>query len=195
MTRIIAGSAGGRLIRVPEGNATRPSSDRAREGLFSRLDYLTDIPGARVLDLYAGSGALGLECSSRGATSVTCVEMSRSAAAVAHRNARDLGMDHVHVVTAKAETWLALPRDGAAYDIVLLDPPYAAPEDEVSRVLDLLAAGWVEPESVVVVERSRRSPEPRWPSGWRGLEPRSYGETVVWFAETAPAQPPASVGS
>lgn len=195
MTRIITGTAGGRRVRTPSGGETRPTSERTKEGLFSRLDFLTDIEGSRVLDLYAGSGALGLECASRGANHVVCVEAARSASALIVANARELGLDQVHAVTAKVETWLGVvPEPGQPrFDIVIADPPYRLGEDELSRALALLDAGWVAPESIVVVERSRRSPSPSWPASWRALEPRQYGETTVYFAETAPDGQPESV--
>ena len=97
MTRIISGLAGGRRIRTPPGIGTRPTSDRVREALFSRLEHLDVVNGANVLDLYAGSGALGLEAASRGAASVLLVESDRAAAAVVRRNIADLGMPGVSV--------------------------------------------------------------------------------------------------
>lgn len=191
MTRIIAGSAGGRTIATPRGAGTRPTSDRVREALFSRVEALLDLDGASVLDLYAGSGALGLEALSRGALRLTAVERHRATAALVGRNARDLGLaDRVVVHAASVERTLregAGEDGGPAFDLVLLDPPYPLPEDELADVLALLADhGWLAPDALVVVERSTRSPEPRWPAGLAHLDSRSYGETALHLAEPAP---------
>lgn len=185
MTRIVAGVAGGRTLQVPR-TGTRPTSERVREALFSRLEHLGVVDCATVLDLYAGSGALGLEAASRGAAGVTLVEAARAAAALCRRNADSLGLTTpVEVVAARVQTHLAGPATPA--DLVLLDPPYDVQEEELAGVLDQLGQGWLAPDAVVVVERDRRSPEPRWPDHLRPLGPRSYGDTVVWFAESAPS--------
>lgn len=197
MTRIVAGTAGGRTLQVPR-SGTRPTSERVREALFSRLDHLGAVGGARVLDLYAGSGALGLEAASRGAERVTLVETSRPAAELCRRNARALGLRAVDVVPQKVETYLAgVPARGAApAHLVLLDPPYDVTEEGLANVLALLAARgsedstrpagpgpapWLDAGAVVVVERSRRSPEPTWPVGLERTDVRRYGDTQVWF--------------
>src|SRR5215203_6104756 len=185
MTRIIAGTAGGRVLRTPPGPGTRPTSDRVREAVFSALDARDAIRGHRVLDLYAGSGALGLEAASRGAASVVLVESDPRAAAVIRRNAADL---HLAGVDVDRSTVLAAldrePTPDEVADLVLVDPPYSLGEAELAAVLDRLAAGWLAPEGLLVVERSTRSPEPAWPSGIRRFgKPRRYGETTVWLAE------------
>ncbi|GAA1654855.1 16S rRNA (guanine(966)-N(2))-methyltransferase RsmD [Georgenia ruanii] len=204
MTRIVAGSAGGRTLQVPR-NGTRPTSERVREALFSRLEHLGVVSGARVLDLYAGSGALGLEAASRGAARVTLVESAKAAAQLCRRNAGALGLgERVDVVAAKVHTYLAAPPPAgtAPADLVLLDPPYDVTEEDLAAVLALLAgdagtagtappagaagtagAGWLAPDAVVVVERSKRSPEPTWPAGLAPVDDRGYGDTAVWFAE------------
>lgn len=183
MTRIIAGVAGGRLLSVPRGTATRPTSDRVREALFSRLDHLGVLEGARVLDLYAGSGALGLEAASRGAASVLLVDIARAAAGACARNAALLGLDGVQVRQAPAAGIVSVTPN-APMDLVLLDPPYDLPEDDLARVLGLLATrGWLAREAVVVVERSRRAPEPAWPPGLGRIDERRYSDTVLWLAE------------
>lgn len=185
MTRIIAGTAGGRTLRTPPGAGTRPTSDRVREAVFSALDARDAVRGSRVLDLYAGSGALGLEAASRGASSVVLVESDPRAAEVIARNAADLALRGVRV--ARSTVLRALggdPRPDEAADLVLVDPPYAAAEAELSAVLERLAAGWLAAGGVLVVERSSRSPEPAWPPGIRRSgKPRRYGETTVWLAE------------
>ncbi|KAE8764411.1 16S rRNA (guanine(966)-N(2))-methyltransferase RsmD [Georgenia thermotolerans] len=213
MTRIVAGSAGGRTLQVPR-NGTRPTSERVREALFSRLEHLGVVGGARVLDLYAGSGALGLEAASRGAARVTLVESAKAAAQLCRRNAGALGLgDRVDVVAAKVQTYLAgpPPAGAAPADLVLLDPPYDVTEEDLAAVLALLAPAaartepapdgapaqtawlapdgaparttWLAPDAVVVVERSKRSPEPTWPAGLAPFDDRGYGDTAVWFAE------------
>lgn len=190
MTRIIAGRAGGRTIATPRGSGTRPTTDRVREALFSRIEALMDLDDASVLDLYAGSGALGLEALSRGAAHLTAVEKHRATAALAERNARELGLaDQVVVHTAPVDRVLR-EGGGTAFDLVLLDPPYPLTEDDLATVLGLLVdRAWLAEDALVVVERSARSPEPRWPAGLAHLGTRSYGETAVHLAEPAPRTP------
>ncbi|MDU0347238.1 16S rRNA (guanine(966)-N(2))-methyltransferase RsmD [Actinomyces sp. MRS3W] len=184
MTRIVAGAAGGRRLTVPPAG-TRPTSERVREALFGRLEHYGVITGARVLDLCAGSGALGLEAASRGATDVTLVDSSRAATKVCTANARALGLKGVRTVTAKVESFLAGPA-GAPVELVMLDPPYDVDEAALAAMLAPLTRRedpWLTPRAVVVVERSSRSPEPTWPAGLTCFSSRKYGETTVWFAE------------
>ncbi len=184
MTRIVSGSAGGRRLRTPAGSDTRPTSDRVREALFSRLDHLDVLAGARVLDLYAGSGALALEAMSRGAARALLVESDRAAAAVARSNAQTLGWSSV--VEVRSESVEKALLGGTAYpvDLVFLDPPYDQAEDRLGDVLALLVAhGWLAADALVVVERSSRSPQPMWPVGLAEAGERRYGETKVWFAD------------
>lgn len=186
MTRIIAGTAGGRRIATPSGDGTRPTSDRVREAIFSRLDHLGVLDGGAVLDLYAGSGALGLEAVSRGARSAVLVESHRGAAACARRNAADLGMRAVRVRPEPVERVVAA-RASEPADVVLIDPPYAVGEEALAGVLAGLADnGWLLDGSVVVVERSSRTPEPTWPATLEPMAHKTYGETVVWYAEHRP---------
>ncbi|GAA2036854.1 16S rRNA (guanine(966)-N(2))-methyltransferase RsmD [Pseudokineococcus marinus] len=187
MTRVVAGSAGGRTLVVPRGSATRPTSERVREALFSRLEHEGLLEGARVLDLYAGSGALGLEAASRGAAAVVLVDAGREAARACRRNAAVTGLAGVEVWEAPVERVLAgapgSPLEAGA-DLVLVDPPYDVAEEALASVLAALTGrGWLAPEAVVVVERSSRSPEPTWPEGLQRYASRRYGETAVWFAE------------
>lgn len=184
MTRIVAGSAGGRSIEVPRAG-TRPTSERVREALFARLEHYGLLADTRVLDLCAGSGALGLEAASRGASEVTLVDSSRQAAQVCQRNARALGLRGVRTLSAKAATYVA-GLAGAPVDLVLLDPPYDMSEEQLTAILTPLtrsADPWLTAASVVVVERSGRSPEPTWPAGLRRFASKRYGDTVLWFAE------------
>ncbi|GAA0534458.1 methyltransferase [Saccharopolyspora subtropica] len=181
MTRIVAGSAGGRRIEVPP-RGTRPTSERVREALFSALESAVELPGARVLDLYGGSGALGLEALSRGAAHATFVESDRRAAQLLRRNAAALGFREVRVAQAKAETLLGAPAE-EPFDVVLADPPYDIAPAQLDRVLAGLAAnGWTAPGSVVVLERAVRSGEPDWPPPLHALRSRRYGDTAVHWA-------------
>lgn len=189
MTRIISGLAGGRRISTPPGSGTRPTSDRAREALFSRLEHLDVVRQARVLDLYAGSGALGLEAASRGAASVLMVESDRVAVAVIRKNIADLGLAAgvgVRVDTVERALLAGPGPGGAPCDLVLADPPYDITEDALGDVLGLLVAHrWLSDGAFVVLERSARSPEPRWPPGLDGAGERRYGDTKMWFADFA----------
>lgn len=188
MTRIIAGLWGGRRLSTPRGEGTRPTTDRVREALFSRLEALTDLEGARVLDLYAGSGALGLEALSRGAARLCAVESHRATAAVIERNARELGCaDRVQVRAAKVDSVLRQPPE-EPFDVVLADPPYPLSEQDLAVILELLVTQeWLAENAVIVVERSSRSPQPTWPIGLRALRSRSYGETAIHLAEPDPS--------
>jgi 16S rRNA (guanine966-N2)-methyltransferase len=182
VTRIIGGEAGGRRLRTPPGAGTRPTSDRVREALFSALEAaLGSLHGVRFLDLYAGSGAVGLEAGSRGARAVTSVERDRRAAAVIRHNATSLGLSGVDVVVGSVSRALAEPPP-APYDVAFLDPPYSAPASEVAAVLAALCGhGWLGRGAIVVVERSSRDPAPEWPQGLAGTRSRSYGETALWY--------------
>ncbi len=184
MTRVIAGSAGGRTLRTPPGSGTRPTSDRVREAVFSALDARDAIRGSRVLDLYAGSGALGLEAASRGAPQVVLVESDRRAADVITANARDLGLPGIRVVRTTVAAHLAPdPGPTEAADLVFADPPYDLDDSALTAVLDRLRAGWLAPGGLLVVERSTRSAQPGWPDGIHpATKPRKYGETTIWYA-------------
>ncbi|MFC7340843.1 16S rRNA (guanine(966)-N(2))-methyltransferase RsmD [Saccharopolyspora griseoalba] len=182
MTRIVAGTAGGRRIEVPP-KGTRPTSEKVREAVFNSLESLTELDGARILDLYGGSGALGFEALSRGAGHVTFVESDKRAAGVLRGNARSLGFRDVRVEQAKAETLLAAPAS-EPFDVVLADPPYDLSQELLQRVLNgLVAGGWTAPGSLVVVERAVRSGEPEWPAPLREFRTRRYGDTAVHWAE------------
>jgi 16S rRNA (guanine966-N2)-methyltransferase len=195
MTRVIAGAAGGRRLAVPRGTATRPTSDRAREGLFaSVLSELGSLDGKHVLDLYAGSGAVGLEALSRGASHVLLVESDARAAAVIKANIAAVGIAGATVVTDRAERLLARPPgapraapEGAPraaqgrYDLVFADPPYAVTAAAVTRALALLADGWLADQALVVVERATRSGPLDWPPGYMQGKSRRYGEATFWY--------------
>jgi 16S rRNA (guanine966-N2)-methyltransferase len=184
MTRVIAGAAGGRRLAVPPGQSTRPTSDRAREGLFGTvLSELGPMDGKHVLDLYAGSGAIGLEALSRGAESVLLVESDARTAGVIKANVRAVGIPGAQVVTSRVERFLAgQPR--RAYDLVFADPPYAVTAAEITKILTLLAAAgarWLADGALVVVERATRSGDLDWPPGYNPGKYRRYGEATFWY--------------
>jgi 16S rRNA (guanine966-N2)-methyltransferase len=185
MTRIIGGSAKGRRLETPAGDATRPTSDRVREALFSAWEaQLGSLHGLRVLDLYAGSGAVGLEAASRGAAAVTAVESDRRTATLIASNARTLGFEVEVLAQPVARALAGRPR--APYDVVFLDPPYPMPPGEVVEALTCLVDhDWLQPGASVVVERSARSVEPAWPTGLGPIRQKKYGETLLWYLRRA----------
>jgi 16S rRNA (guanine966-N2)-methyltransferase len=182
MTRIVAGVAGGRRLAVPP-KGTRPTSERVREALFGALEHVLDLDGARVLDLYAGSGALGFEALSRGAAAVLFVESDRRAVEVLRRNATAVGLPGAAVRPGPVRSVLDAEAD-AGYDVVLADPPYGLPDAELTAVLAALAGhGWLAPDALLLVERSVRDAVPEWPAGVAPLRVRRYGDTAVHWAE------------
>jgi 16S rRNA (guanine966-N2)-methyltransferase len=181
VTRIIAGAAGGRRIAVPP-KGTRPTSDRVREALFSSLEHDPGLDGAAVLDLCAGSGALGLEALSRGAVHALFVESDRRAATVLRRNVADVGLPGAEVRVASAAAVLAAPAE-REYDVVLLDPPYDVAADEVAGWLASAAEhGWLASDAVVVVERAGRTGPFPWPTPLEAGRERRYGDTTLHTA-------------
>lgn len=184
MTRIIAGFAGSLTLAVPR-SGTRPTSDRVREAIFSALEARDAVDGAVVLDLYAGSGALGLEAASRGASEVVLVERAKPAADVCRRNAAAVaraargGAPRIRVEARNVATYLESAPGGV--DLAFIDPPYELGERELARDLELLAPR-LSRDATVVVERSSRSPEPDWPAGIEPERRRDYGETTLWWA-------------
>lgn len=187
MTRIIAGAARGRRLRTPPGGATRPTADRVREALFSALDArLGSLTGLRFLDVYAGSGAVGLEARSRGASAVTLIEGDRATATLIRLNSRTLGLESVTVLTGKAERIGADPPAGQGFEVAFFDPPYSMPTSQVGQVVaDMLAAGWLAPAAIIVVERPRRGADWEWPAGVDAVQSKRYGETVLWYGHVA----------
>lgn len=198
MTRIISGVAGGVRLDVPT-SGTRPTSDRVREALFAALESAGAIDGARVLDLYAGSGALGLESLSRGAASAEFVERGRPAASVVRRNITQLttalrtaglAVPPTRVHESTAITYLK--RGAGTFDLVFSDPPYDIGDEAINA--DLLAlAPLLAPDALVVVERTRRATPPDFAAaGLVEVRDRSYGDTRVWWAERASETSPNS---
>jgi 16S rRNA (guanine966-N2)-methyltransferase len=180
VTRIIAGVAGGRRLRVPP-SGVRPTGDRAREGLFNSLGTLLDLDGATVLDLYAGSGALGLEALSRGAAAVVLVENGPRVLPVLRANVAAVGLPGARVVAGPVRTVVSGPPP-ARFDLVLADPPYATSAAEVRDVLAALGTGeWLAPGAVVVVERPARGAPEEWPTPLEGIRDRRYGEALLRY--------------
>ncbi|MFF5449749.1 16S rRNA (guanine(966)-N(2))-methyltransferase RsmD [Streptomyces sp. NPDC012950] len=187
MTRVIAGTAGGRRLAVPPGNGTRPTSDRAREGLFSTWEALLGtLDGTRVADLYAGSGAVGLEALSRGAVHALLVEADPRAAKTIRDNVRAIGLPGAELRTGKAEQIVTGPAPADPYDLVFLDPPYAVEDAGLREILlTLRSEGWLSEDALVTVERSTRGGEFGWPAGFEPLRARRYGEGTFWYGRAA----------
>lgn len=187
MTRVIAGSAGGRRLAVPPGNGTRPTSDRAREGLFSTWEALLGtLDGVRIADLYAGSGAVGLEALSRGAALALLVEADPKAVRTVRENVRAVGLPGAEVRTGKAEQTVAGPAPADPYDVVFLDPPYVVTDDDLREILLTLGSrGWLAEGALVTVERATRGGEFGWPEGFEPLRSRRYGEATLWYGRAA----------
>lgn len=195
MTRIIAGEAGGRRLAVPSGRSTRPTSDRTREGLFSSLAAMFgSFDGLTVLDLYAGSGALGLEALSRGAADVLLVESDAGAAQVIKRNIEVVGLPGARVVRDRVDRALRRgPGEASPRRLVFADPPYSLSDEELTAMLaDLAGRGWVTGDALVVLERDARSAAPSWPPGFAEDRSRRYGETVLWYGRASGDTPAAA---
>ncbi|NXY93644.1 16S rRNA (guanine(966)-N(2))-methyltransferase RsmD [Streptomyces sp. BR123] len=186
MTRVIAGTAGGRRLAVPPGTGTRPTSDRMREGLFSTWESLHGVEGARVLDLYAGSGAVGLEALSRGAEHALLVEADARAGKVIRDNIKALALPGAEFRAGRAEQIVAVPAGGEPYDVAFLDPPYAVSHSDLGEILlTLRANGWLTDDALVTVERGTRSGAFPWPEGFEPLRSRKYGEGTLWYGRAA----------
>lgn len=188
-SRLIAGSAGGRRISLPPGASTRPTTDRVREAIVTAVAAWAGssarapedaLAGLAFCDLYAGSGAVGLEAASRGASPVMLVEHERRTTQHIRRNAQDLGLE----VTIQVSDVASLLRHRApvGFDIVVADPPYELAATKVeAQLADLVDHGWVRQPGLVILERSRRSAPPRWPVLLTETWVRAYGETAVYF--------------
>lgn len=181
--RVVAGAAKGRRLVAPAGADTRPTADRVKEALFSSLGPL--LPGARVLDLYAGSGSLGLEALSRGAERVTFVERDRAALRALERNVATVALPGTTLVTSAVATALRGDLDDAPFDLVLLDPPYRMPQAQLASVLQALTVH-LAVEAAVVLERAARDGAVPWPETLRPGTPRRYGDTALHRADLVP---------
>ncbi len=181
--RIVAGAARGRRLVVPKGTDVRPTPDRVKEALFSSLQAL--VPGARVLDLFAGTGALGLEALSRGAASVTLVERARASLEALEANIAAVGLPGATVVRGDVRTALSGELPGGPFDLVLIDPPYGLSDAALTTILEALVDHLVA-GATVVVERASRDAAPAWPRALLPGEPRRYGATTLHRAEHRP---------
>jgi len=186
--RIIGGTAKGRRLRTPTGENTRPTSDRVREALFSSVESASgSMSGLRFLDLYAGSGAVGLEALSRGATAATLVEHDKRTAALIRENARTLGLPAEVLTSTVVRALGRLPV--SSYDVVFIDPPYSLPAEKlVADLAGLRANGWLNEGAVVIVERATRDGGFGWAEGFVGDRSRRYGETTLWYGHAAGQQ-------
>jgi 16S rRNA (guanine966-N2)-methyltransferase len=186
VTRIVAGLAKGRGILVPPGRTTRPTSDRAREGLFSTIEALAgSLEGSRVLDLYAGSGAFGLEALSRGAAHALFVENDAKAVAVLRRNIDELALAGAQVRAERVEH-LPASKPHQAFDLVLADPPYSTDAGAVRNLLEgLIESGWVCHGAIIAIERATRDAPWVWPDGIEPERERRYGEGTLWYGRRA----------
>lgn len=181
MTRIIAGSLKGRRLATPPGDRTRPTSDRVREALFNSLAPGGDLDGLRFADLYAGSGAVGIEALSRGAAAALFVESHAQTAKLLRRNLADLGATGAEVICAPVEKALQ-NAPAAPYDIVFADPPYAVTDAEVAAVLEALVEhAWLAPDADVVVERGGKDASVPWPPQVAEDRIRRYGTTALCY--------------
>jgi 16S rRNA (guanine966-N2)-methyltransferase len=188
VTRIVAGVARGRRLAVPRGQLTRPTSDRAREGLFGTIIAIRGrLAGAGVLDLYAGSGAIGLEALSRGAARAVLVESDPRAAGTIRANLAATGLPGGRVVCDRVERFLGRgPGPEPPADLVVADPPYAATGEEVTWMLTaLVSGGWLAGGALVAVERATRGPAVTWPGGYIQDRSRRYGEATFWYGLAA----------
>jgi 16S rRNA (guanine966-N2)-methyltransferase len=182
--RVVAGRLGGRSLRAVPGSATRPTSDRVREALFAILG--DRVRGARVLDLFAGTGALAIEALSRGADRAVLVEQAAPAVAVIRANLAALELTEVAAVRrTRAETYLRRQHDGP-FDLVFLDPPYAAGVGLVTGLLARLTGDALAPGGTVVLEAAARAEPPVWPGGMDAEAPRRYGDTALHLAVWTP---------
>ncbi|MBS0241438.1 MAG: 16S rRNA (guanine(966)-N(2))-methyltransferase RsmD [Proteobacteria bacterium] len=192
--RVVGGRLRGRALATPDDQLIRPTSDRVREAVFNILAHGVagfDIAGKRVLDLFAGTGALGIEALSRGATFVLFVEEAAEARGLVRRNVEALGLTGQTRIYRRDATSLgpALPRE--RFDVVFADPPYGKHLGEAALAAAALG-GWLEPEALAVLEE-RADVAVMWPEGFTPLDERHWGDTAVHFARWSPvSQVPAA---
>ena len=192
--RVISGRFKGVALTTPKAG-TRPTTDRTKEAIFSHLNSWGVLDDARVLDLFAGTGALGIEALSRGARELVAVESSAPAAALIaqtltalkHNRSWELGMS-ARVIKARAEKYAACASAVAPFDVIFIDPPYAFETEACNQLLaDLASRELTSSNTVIMLERSTRSEEPTAPENWEITDRRDYGETAVYYIE--PSEP------
>jgi len=183
MTRIIGGDFRGRSIKVPDAE-TRPTSSRVREAIFSSVEHaVSGLDDLRVLDLFSGSGAFGIESISRGAAEAVLIEKDLRAADTLHTNVANFGIKNARVVIADAFTDVAQKSGRGTFDVVFIDPPYSF-EDQVVDILiaNLVQNDWLNEYAVIVVERGSRS-QVQWPDSVEELRKKVYGDTSIWYGQ------------
>ena len=179
--RIVGGTLGGRVLKAPAGQSTRPTSEKVREAIFN---ILPDVTGARVLDIFAGSGALGIEALSRGAVHATFVDFDKSALKVLRQNLADLALEARATVIEKEAVAAARRAPAEPYGFVFVDPPYAS--DLASRAVLALPAGSLAAGAQIVIEHDRRHAPPDALGSLLRTDQRRYGDTMISFFEVPP---------
>ena len=183
MTRVIGGDFRGRSIKVPDAE-TRPTSSRVREAIFSSVEHaVSGLDDLRVLDLFSGSGAFGIEAISRGATEAVLIEKDLRAADTLHTNVANFGLKNARVVIADAFTDVAQKSGRGSFDVVFIDPPYSIEDEQVNALIGHLAANyWLNEYALIVVERGSRS-QVVWPDSVEELRKKVYGDTSIWYGQ------------
>ena len=183
MTRIIGGELRGRNLKVPD-SVTRPTSSRVREAVFSSVEHaVSGLADLRILDLFAGSGAFGIESISRGAAEAVLIEKDLRAADVLHTNVGALGLKNARVIIGDVVQEVSQPSTRGKFDLVFIDAPYAFADEEINQIISGLANNnWLEEYAVLVVERGSRS-EVTWPEGYEELRKKVYGDTAIWYGQ------------
>ena len=183
MTRIIGGDFRGRSIKVPDAE-TRPTSSRVREAIFSSVEHaVSGLDDLRVLDLFSGSGAFGIESISRGAAEAVLIEKDLRAADTLHTNVANFGIKNARVVIADAFSEVAQKSGRGTFDVVFIDPPYVFEDQDVNLLIsNLVANDWLNDYALIVVERGSRS-QVQWPESVEELRKRVYGDTSIWYGQ------------
>lgn len=183
MSKIVAGHAGGLPLKAVPGSNTRPTTERAKEAVFSWLESRDWLEDNAILDLYTGSGGLAVEAASRGARRVIGVEVARTAAQIADHNAKTVNtaLDRGVVIIQQSpvQRFLAATEAGS-WDVVMADPPYDIDEDELSTMIEQAFTALMD-DGLFVLERAYKAPEPQWPAGVYVVDARRYGEAMVYF--------------
>ena len=183
MTRIIGGDFRGRSIKVPDAE-TRPTSSRVREAIFSSVEHaVSGLDDLRVLDLFSGSGAFGIESISRGATEAVLIEKDLRAADTLHSNVANFGIKNARVVIADVFTEVSQKSGRGSFDVVFIDPPYSFEDGQVNALIRQLAENdWLNEYALIVVERGSRS-QVVWPESVEELRKKVYGDTTIWYGQ------------
>jgi 16S rRNA (guanine966-N2)-methyltransferase len=183
MTRIIGGDFRGRSITVPDAE-TRPTSSRVREAIFSSVEHaVSGLDDLRVLDLFSGSGAFGIESISRGATEAVLIEKDLRAADTLHNNVANFGIKNARVVIADAFSEVSQKSGRGSFDVVFIDPPYLFEDGQVNTLINQLVENdWLNEYALIVVERGSRS-HVVWPESVEELRKKVYGDTTIWYGQ------------